>query len=709
MTYTKLPPVNENKTLPLPHFPNRFYAAVFRFWETVDVTRIAAALHASEAEIREAAAEMGLPPQRYTDRWQARGYITTIRNAWYLLPYEQLLTLLGWSEDKLATVLKDDDFLDVKLGEKPFCPPVVREPLTAAQKAQLACIKRTVQAHFGGMFNGAAPFSFFQKEELPTAVGEGDVAGLRLIYSYCGLYANVLEQDIALSYPDELLSMYRAAGVNAIWLPVVLYQMVPFYFDESYSAGWQDRVARLRELIGRADAYGIKVYLYLNEPRCMPQDFFEKHPSLKGKTRPPYAALCSSNPRTLEYLRYAVRTLCEAVPGLGGFFTITCSENLTHCKSHKKGDPCPRCQSTPVAQLVSDVITAISESSRAVDPQIRTVAWTWAWESFMNAEEIADCLSHLPREVIVQCNSEARLPFTVGGVSGTVQDYSMSIPGPAPMAKSIWEQARALGHETCAKVQVNVTWECSTIPFLPVFDLIRQHMSGLREVGVEHLMLSWTLGGYPSINLKVASDCLKDPDEARYRALLEKEYGAHAEAVFRAAKRFSDAFRHFPFHIGTLYQGPQNAGPSTLLYATPTGLPSTMTCYAFDDLERWRSIYPADVFEKQLRLLSEGWQQGLELLEALPDCELKRAAWGGYALFRSSYLQTHFIRCRDEGDRAEMRAAAVEERELALLMYDLMQKSALFGYEAANHYYFNKGMMAEKVLNCEQLLQELDL
>ena len=56
-----------------------------------------------------------------------------------------------------------------------------------------------------------------------------------------------------------------------------------------------------------------------------------------------------------------------------------------------------------------------------------------------------------------------------------------------------------------------------------------------------------------------------------------------------------------------------------------------------------------------------------------------------------------------------MRAAAAEERELALLMYDLMQKSALFGYEAANHYYFNKGMMAEKVLNCEQLLQELDL
>ena len=141
--------------------------------------------------------------------------------------------------------------------------------------------------------------------------------------------------------------------------------------------------------------------------------------------------------------------------------------------------------------------------------------------------------------------------------------------------------------------------------------------------------------------------------------------------------------------------------------ATPTGLPSTMTCYAFDDLERWRSIYPADVFEKQLRLLSEGWRQGLELLESLPDCDLKRAAWGSYALFRASYLQTHFIRCRDEGDQMGMRTAAAEERELALLMYDLMQKSALFGYEAANHYYFNKGMLAEKVLNCEYIIEKL--
>ncbi|MBQ9099074.1 MAG: hypothetical protein IJY50_06560 [Clostridia bacterium] len=706
MTYSKLPPIDSEMTLTFPHFPSRFHAVVFRLWETVKAERIAAALKTSVDTVNQTAAAMGLPPQENVEIWERRGYITTIRNVWHLLPYDQLLAVLDWDEDRLAVALKDEDFLDVKLGPKPACDPVMYTPLDEKGIERLQAIRATSQAHFTNLFGGAKPFAFF--ETVKPSPGAGQSAeGLRMIYSYCGLYANVLEQDIALSYPEALLAMYRDAGVNAVWLPVVLYQMVPFYFDESYSAGWEARQQRLRTLVERAEQYGIKVYLYLNEPRCMPLAFFKDHPDLQGKTESAYAALCSSDPRVLEYLRYGVRTLCRAVPGLGGFFTITCSENLTHCRSHKKGEPCPRCKDLPIAKLVADVITVISEESRAVDPSIRTIAWTWAWDGYMTKEEICECIDRLPPEVIVQCNSETKLPFTVGGISGTVSDYSMSLPGPAELAKYIWNYARSRGHEVCAKVQVNVTWECSTLPFLPVFDLIRQHMSGLRETGVEHLMLSWTLGGYPSINLQVASECLSDPSEQRYVQLLEREFGTHASAVKRAATLFSDAFRQFPFHIGTIYVGPQNAGPSNLLYRQPTGLSATMTCYAFDDLEHWRSIYPRDVFLHQLKLLSEGWKQGLDELHDLPDCAFLQAAKGGYALFRSSYLQSLFIDKREQGDADALKAILEEERTLALLMYDLMQKSPLFGYEAANHYYFNRTMLAEKVLNCEALLAEL--
>ncbi len=68
--YTKLPPVRKDKRLELPHFPSRFHAAVFRLWETVDVKRIALAIGTTEDIINKAATDMGLPKQRYTEKWK---------------------------------------------------------------------------------------------------------------------------------------------------------------------------------------------------------------------------------------------------------------------------------------------------------------------------------------------------------------------------------------------------------------------------------------------------------------------------------------------------------------------------------------------------------------------------------------------------------------------------------------------------------------
>jgi hypothetical protein len=77
------------------------------------------------------------------------------------------------------------------------------------------------------------------------------------------------------------------------------------------------------------------------------------------------------------------------------------------------------------------------------------------------------------------------------------------------------------------------------------------------------------------------------------------------------------------------------------------------------------------------------------------------------AWVRSSYLQADFIVQRDAGNTARMLEIAEEEKKLALLTFDLMKKNNLLGYEAANHYYFNKGMLAEKVLNCEYVMKLL--
>lgn len=563
-----------------------------------------------------------------------------------------------------------------------------------------------MQTHFCGLFHGAPPFSFFtEASSAPCFSAPNDE--IRMIYSYCGLYANILDQDISKSYPAELLRQYQANGINAIWLPALLYQLTPFPFDEHYSKDWDIRQQRLRDLIEAAKSYGIQVFLYLNEPRCMPLAFFEKFPHLKGAVNGSYAALCTSRPEVMEYLSTSIRRLCEDVPGLGGFLTITCSENLTHCKSRLEASPCPHCQDRPTSELVSQVLTCIHDAAVSVDPKLRIIAWAWAWDTYMTHDEIAQCIASLPKDIILQCNSEAKKPFVIGGVPGYVRDYSMSIPGPSDHAQQLWQCARESGHSCCAKVQVNVTWECGTLPFLPVFDLIREHMSNLRQAGVKHFMLSWTLGGYPSLNLKIATACYPDPTCENYVHLLNEEFGEFASVAEQAAHIFSEAFREFPFHINMLYYGPQNSGPANLLFEHPSGFPATMTCYAFDDLDTWRADYPRDVLIDQLDKLSQKWKTGLALIEAMPQCSFKQAAYGGYALFRSSYLQARFINDRDIGNKQAMADVLTEEEELALLMYELMQQSSLIGYEAANHYYFTKSMLAEKVLNCAYLKEKL--
>ena len=76
-------------------------------------------------------------------------------------------------------------------------------------------------------------------------------------------------------------------------------------------------------------------------------------------------------------------------------------------------------------------------------------------------------------------------------------------------------------------------------------------------------------------------------------------------------------------------------------------------------------------------------------------------ARAAYIIFCSSYLQADFVRARDEGDGARMLYVAEEEKNNAKELYRLMSASNLIGFEAANHYYYSKSQLMEKVINCE--------
>ena len=139
-----------------------------------------------------------------------------------------------------------------------------------------------------------------------------------------------------------------------------------------------------------------------------------------------------------------------------------------------------------------------------------------------------------------------------------------------------------------------------------------------------------------------------------------------------------------------------------------------MIGFPYDDLESWcGDHYPEYVLEAQFRKLSEGWQEGLEILRQAPNLikvelrdnydDLLNVAEAVYCHFRSSYLQICFIRRRGNMYKAELTSILDEEITLAKRLTQIVKCDSRIGFEASNHYYYTVNDLMEKVLNCEKL------
>ena len=134
-------------------------------------------------------------------------------------------------------------------------------------------------------------FDFVNELSAPlpdTSKGGGQAANafplfsLRFCYSYFAVYGDPLLDSSNDPYPDGYLARLAAAGVDGVWLQAVLYKLAPFPWDAKLSEHYEKRLENLRQLVAKARKHGIGVYLYLNEPRAMPVEFFKNHPDLKG-------------------------------------------------------------------------------------------------------------------------------------------------------------------------------------------------------------------------------------------------------------------------------------------------------------------------------------------------------------------------------------------------------------------------------------------
>lgn len=386
------------------------------------------------------------------------------------------------------------------------------------------------------------------------------------------------------------------------------------------------------------------------------------------------------------------------------------SENLTNCYSRTGGKEttCPHCQNRKPWEVVAEVNNLMAKGAHDAVPDAKTIVWTWGWP----IDWASKAVELLSEGQIVQCNSEQGVRYSIGGISGSVSDYSMSVLGPGEYAKQVWKTVRKQNMEISAKVQVNTTWEMATVPYMPVFDLIEQHIKDLKKEGVVHLQESWTLGGYPGPNLKFASWLMEEKGtcEEFFLDWLGEEKG---RKVYLAQKQLSKAFKEFPFHIHVLYYGPHNFGPMAPFFMERTGYEASMIGYPYDDLEKWSAIYPVDIYEKQYQHLCEQWQEGVNLLdESRNDSaeteELYLIAQAMSCHFKSALNHIRFVKYRASNDQAVLWGIVEEEKQNVHTLIELREKDSRLGYESSTHYFYTLQDLKEKLINlqfCEDIIK----
>lgn len=736
-----LPVGDARPALTAGYFPDRVHEFVWRNWFAVPPDKIATVLGCSVADATEIAVSMGLPKQpAISSDMRTRGYVTLIRRNWHLLPYEQLLELLDLTPEQLSVMLREEDFLWIKLGRiKPQCEPLRYEPPSDAARRRAAEI-RAIVADFGDAIEqrGEPRFDFVRQLRAPS--GESatmrrstDDKTLRIVYSYVAVYGDPLLNPSLDPYPDGLLERLSASGINGVWLQAVLRDLAPG--GEAFPEFGRDHAARLvnlRELVARAKRYGIGIYLYLNEPRAMPHAFFESRPDIAGARETELTAMCTTQPLVREWMTNALEHIFREVPDLAGVYTITASENFTNCASHGDWKSCPRCKERSDAEIIAEVNAAIEAGVHRGNPKATVLVSDWGWRGHGDAPDI---IERLPKSAWLMSVSEWHLPIERGGVSSTVGEYSISSVGPGPRALKHWAHAEQLGLNTGTEIQFNNTCEIASVPYLPVLDLVAEHCYNLKtSAHLDAMFIGWTMGGHPSPNLKIPGMMEAEPTprvDAVLDALARERFGdTGAPHVREAWSLFSNAFREYPFHISVVYTSPVQWGAANPLYETKSGYSATMWGIPYDDLNGWRGPYPPEVFAAQFEKVADGWRAGVAALQRAVDAapadrrdearrDLVYARAAGIH-FEAVANQTRYVHARDTlagtpdlgaeqrtALRAQMRESIQKELALARELYDLALQDSRIGFEPSCQYFYLPLDLVEKVINCRWLLERL--
>lgn len=143
-----------------------------------------------------------------------------------------------------------------------------------------------------------------------------------------------------------------------------------------------------------------------------------------------------------------------------------------------------------------------------------------------------------------------------------------------------------------------------------------------------------------------------------------------------------------------------------------------MILFPQDDYKAWAGKYTPAVAQREFTRMADRWERAMpgfrNALRAVSRSRSRQAledlaiAETCYIHFRSTANQFEFYQLRDAPRTAEstarMRELVRAEMDLARRLYPLAQQHSVIAFEASNHYYYRPADLAEKILNCQYIL-----
>lgn len=595
-----------------------------------------------------------------------------------------------------------------------------------------------------------SPLSSFYKEEMSGTYADPFNAEW---LSPGMAYPAWTEEDAGpdMFYHDNMLLRLAEHGFNGIWIRGSFRHFAKVSVFPEFGANSEVILSRLRNVAQRAARYGIKVFLYLNEPLGIAEDdeFFENHPQCAGapSTYKPMINLCTSTPEIKTYLRESAEYIFRQAPELAGFLMITASEYPSHCWCRTGIDPenpdqrlgevqaCPRCRERTPQDTVAELVGLILQGARSVKPEAEIIAWNWSW-AMWEADPQTGVLEALPEEVIVMGDYERGEPAEARGFAYTNDEYNLKVVGPSRRFRGVADFQLQRGRPVYAKIQIGTTHENPDVPYLPVPQKIARKYQTLHETGVTGMMTCWNFGNMPSLGTEIAGEYTFGPQpevEAGLQAIAARHFGrAVAAEVVAAWQIMCEAHDNFPGSIPVMYVGPVSRGPAFLFifdqldkrfpnswlldkdiegdrldWASPFGPEKVLECYRAEAEEGARAV--ALLREAQAKVSGED-QRRLARETGLMEFHLVQTESAAnvveFLLLRNAYYEA--------GDTAEkarlldqIEAVCRAEVVNARRALPLMAADARLGWHGeAYGYMISPELIEEKLTRLEALLSE---